>query len=193
MIQVERRVRLTVAAAVGAALLAVIVPCVVAQTQPHKKKADPKPEVTAEDLFEYIRGSLLAYSPDDRINDNLEVSLDPTSTILTVKQPDGHCDIFLNALDANTLVWDIYDASDSMQTRAPMVRLTVVSVPGKKARVCYDTDNNIDPSTPVTHARLLFALYKIPDGSGFQTKMSKAVKKIIVLSGGSPEKDIFKP
>lgn len=192
MIQVERRVRLLVAAGISAAMLAVTVPSAVAQTQTHKKKGDPKPQLTAQDLFEYIRGALLAYSPDDRVNDNLEVSLDPTATVLTIKQPDGHCDIFLSALDANTIVWDVYDASDSMQTRAPMVRLTVVSAAGKKARLCYDTDNNIDPSTPVTHARLLFAWYKIPDGSGFQAKMTKAMKKIIALSGGSPEKDIFK-
>jgi hypothetical protein len=193
MIQVERRVRLLIAAGIGVAVLAAVVPYIVAQTQAHKKKADPKPQVTAQDLFAYIRGSLLAYSPDDRVNDNLEVSLDPTATVLTIKQPDGHCDIFLSALDANTIAWDVYDASDSMQSRAPMARLTVVSVAGKKARICYDLDNNIDPSTPVTRARLLFAWDKIPEGSGFQVKMTKAMKKLIALSGGSPERDIFKP
>ena len=69
---------------------------------------------------------------DDGANDNLEVSIDPTATVLTIKQPDGHCDIFLSGLDANTITWDVYDASDSMQTRAPLARMTVVAVAGKK-------------------------------------------------------------
>lgn len=163
-----------------------------AQSEIHRKKAEPKPEPTSAELFEYIRGGLLEYSPTDRVNDNLEVSLDPTATVLTVKQPDGHCDIFLNALDANTITWDVYDASDSMQTRAPLARMNIVSIPGKKARTCYDNDNNIDPSVPTTHVRLLFSWDRIPDGSGFEAKMNKAVKKLIKMSGGYAEKDIFK-
>lgn len=120
------------------------------QTQPQtqKKKADPKPEPTPAELFEYIRGSLIEFSPDDRINDNLDASLDPTATVLTITQPDGHCDQFLSALDANTLVWDIYDASDSMNTRQPLLRLTVVSLPGKNARTCYDQENQVDAAVP---------------------------------------------
>jgi hypothetical protein len=196
MIQVERRVRFVVVAGVAAAMLFVATPSAMAQTQTavptHKKKADPKPQVTPQDLFAYIRGSLLAYSPEDRLNDTLEVSIDDTATVMTIKQPDGHCDLFLNALDANTLIWDIYDATDSMNSRQPMLRLSVVSVPGKAARTCYDTDNQVDPTIPANRARLLFLWAKIPDGSGFQVKMSKAMKKLIALSGGTPEKDIFK-
>jgi hypothetical protein len=164
----------------------------VAQTEAHKKKAEPKPEPTSQELFEYIRGGLIEYSPNDRVNDNLEVSIDPTATILTVKQPDGHCDIFLGSLDANTITWDVYDASDSMQTRAPLARMNIFSIPGKKARTCYDNDNNVDPSVPTTHVRLLFSWDKIPDGSGFQAKMTKAIKKLIKMCGGYAEKDIFK-
>lgn len=192
MIQVERRAGMSLAAGVCAAVLA-MAPFVCSAQASHKKKADPKPELTAQDLYTYIRGAMLQYSPDDRINDTLEVALDPTATVLTIRQPDGHCDIFLNALDANTLTWDVYDASDSMQTRAPLARMTVVSILGKSARTCYDLDNNIDPSTPVTRARLLFSWDRIPEGSGFQTKMTKAFKKLITLSGGSADKNIFKP
>ena len=195
MIQVERRAGWSLAAGVCAAVLAIAAPLCSAQSAAagtHKKKADPKPELTAQDLYTFIRGSLLSYSPGDRINDTLEVALDPTATVLTITQPDGHCDIFLNALDANTLAWDVYDASDSMQTRAPLARMTVVSIAGKTARTCYDLDNNIDPSTPVTRARLLFSWDRIPEGSGFQTKMTKAFKKLITLSGGAAQKDIFK-
>jgi hypothetical protein len=193
MIQVERRAGLLLAAGVFAALLAMSVSTSLAQTATHKKAVTAKPEPTAADLFEYIRGALLAYSPDDRINDNLEVSLDPTATVLTIKQPDGHCDIFLSALDANTVTWDFYDASDSMASRQPLARMSVVSLPGKSARICYDLDNQADPSIPTSRARLLFSWEKIPDGSGVQSKVTKAMKKLIALSGGSAEKDIFKP
>lgn len=163
-----------------------------AQSQTTRKKAVAKPEPTATELFEYVRGALLAYSPDDRVNDNLEVSIDPTNTVITVKQPDGHCDIFLSALDANTISWDVYDATDSSQTRAPLARMTVVSAAGKTARTCYDTDNNVDPAIPSTRARFLFSWDKIPESSGLQTKMTRAMKKLIKQSGGYAEKDLFK-
>jgi hypothetical protein len=196
MIQVERRAGLLLAAGICAAVLAAgaaLCPGQSSTPATHKKKVDPKPEPTAQELYAYIRGALLAYSPDDRINDTLEVALDPTATVLTIKQPDGHCDIFLNALDANTLVWDVYDASDSMASRQPLARLTVISAPGKSARTCYDVDNQVDTTISGNRARLLFSWSKIPDGSGFQAKMTKAVKKLIASSGGAAEKDIFKP
>jgi hypothetical protein len=196
MIQVERRVGLSLAAGICSAVLGFAAPSMVsaqtAQTSTHTKAA-AKPALTSQDLYAYIRGALLAYSPDDRINDNLEVALDPTATVLTIKQPDGHCDIFLNALDANTITWDFYDASDSMASRQPLARLTVISVPGKNARTCYDLDNQVDTTISGNRARLLFAWGKIPEESGFQTKMTKAMKKLIALCGGSAEKDIFKP
>ena len=170
-------------------------PACTAQNLPttHKKAAPkPKPEPTPAELFELIRGALLAYSPDDQINDNLEVTLDSTAMVITIKQPDGHCDQFLDALDANTLVWDVYDASDSVTSRQPLLRLSVISVPGKNARVCYDTDNQVDRTIPSNRARFLFLLAKIPDQIPFQIRVSKALKKLIAQSGGNPEKDIFK-
>jgi|SRR5580704_9895550 hypothetical protein len=193
MIQVERRAGCLLAAGICGALLAIAVPASLAQSETPKKKAKPKPEPTSAELFAYIRGALLEFSPDDRINDNLEVTIDPTATVLTVKQPDGHCDIFLSALDANTIAWDVYDASDSMTARQPLARLTVISVAGKNARTCYDVDNQVDQTISGNRARLLFSWGKIPDGSGVQAKMTKALKKLIALSGGSAEKDIFKP
>ncbi|HEY2470105.1 MAG TPA: hypothetical protein VGI45_20055 [Terracidiphilus sp.] len=192
MNQVGRRTGLSLAACACAMMLALSPAGASSQSQTTKKKAAPKPEPTAAELFEYIRGALLAYSPDDRVNDNLEVSIDPTNAVLTIKQPDGHCDIFLSALDANTISWDVYDATDSAQTRAPLARLTIVSAAGKKARTCYDTDNNVDPAIPSTRVRILFSWDKIPESSGLQTKMTKAMKKLIKQSGGYAEKDIFK-
>jgi hypothetical protein len=205
MIQVERRAGLRLAAGVCAVLLTVPVYANGGQDNSrlksmsgptstfhtHKKNGSEH-EPTSAELFAYIHGAMLAYSPEDRVNDNLEISIDPTATVLTIKQPDGHCDIFLNALDANTIVWDVYDASDSMQARSPLARLTVDAVAGKKARTCYDTENNVDPSIPSTRARILFSWAMIPDGSGFQAKFTKALKKLIKMSGGMTDKDIFK-
>jgi hypothetical protein len=191
MMQVERRAGSGLAAMVCAAVIAIAVCPSAGQSSTHKKQP-PAHEPSSSELFAYVHGKLLQYSPEDGINDNLEISLDPTSTILTIKQPDGHCDIFLSALDANTIAWDVYDATDSMQTRAPLARLTVDAVAGKKARTCYDTDNNVDPSIPTTRARILFSWDSIPDGSGFQAKFTKAFKKLIKLSGGLTDKDIFK-
>jgi hypothetical protein len=171
-------------------LIAIVSACS-AQTAQHKQKPDPKPDPTPQELIEYIRGSLLAYSPEDRINDNLEVTVDAAGTVLTVKQPDGHCDQFLNALNANTLVWDIFDASDPVTTRQQILRLTIVSVSGKSARTCYDKWGRVDGNLATNRARFMFALGKIGDPATFQTKMTKAFKMLIAASGGAPEKDIF--
>ena len=171
--------------------LIALLPACSAQTPAHKTKPAPKPEPTAQDLFEYVRGSLLAYGPDDGINDNLEVTLDGTGNIMTIKQPDGHCDQFLNALDANTLVWDVFDASDTQRTREQMLRLTVISVSGKTARTCYDNVNQVDPNVPSNRARFLFSLSKTDQMPDFKTKTAKAMKKLIVATGGAPEKNIF--
>ena len=178
-------------ARICAATLLVILPVCLAQATHHKKKPDPKPEPTAPELSAFVRGELLSLSPDARINDNLEVTLDSTSTVLTVTQPDGHCDLFLNALDANTVVWDIFDATDSFQSREKLLRLTVVSVSGKTARTCYDRQSRVDARAATNRARFLFSLTKADQVPDFQAKMAKALKKLIALSGGAPEKDIF--
>jgi hypothetical protein len=205
MMQIDRRAGSRLAAGVCAILLSVPVYASGGQDNSrlksmsgpnstfgnHKKNASEH-EPTSAELFAYIHGAMLSYSPEDRVNDNLEISIDPTATILTINQPDGHCDIFLGALDANTIVWDVYDASDSMQTRSPLARLTVAAIAGKKARTCYDTDNNVDPAITSSRARILFSWAMIPDGSGFQAKFTKAFKKLIKMSGGLTEKDIYK-
>jgi len=193
MNKVERWACLSLASAVCAGAVAwTALPCAGQSKTAQSKKISPKKEPTAAELFAYLRGALLEYSADDGANDNLEISIDPTATVLTIKQPDGHCDIFLNGLDANTISWDVYDASDSMQTRAPLARMTVVSVAGKKARTCYDPENNIDPAPSPTRARILFSWEKIPEGSGFQSKFTKAFKKLITQSGGAAEASLFK-
>ncbi len=173
------------------ALLIAIGPLCAAQTIPHKKKPAPKPVPTAQELFAYVRGALISFSPEDGINDNLEVALDPAGNVLAVKQPDGHCDLFLKALDANTLVWDIFDASDSVRTRTQILRLTVVSATGKTARTCYDNQDHVDKNVATNRARFLFSVAKTEEATGFQAKMTRAMKNLIALSGGAEEKDIF--
>jgi hypothetical protein len=178
-------------ARICAAALFLVLPVCLAQAPQHKKKPVPKPEPTKQELFEYIRGALLSYSPEDDTNDNLEVAFNSDSAVLTVKQPDGHCDHFLNALNANTLVWEVFDPSDSVRSRGQILRLTVVSVTGKAARTCYDNQDAIETDISPNRARFLFSYSKTNQAPDFQTKMTKAMKKLILLSGGTPEKDIF--
>ncbi len=177
--------------AVLAAVLIAILPACSAQTVDHKKKPAPKPEPTAPELFEYIRGALLSLSPEDGINDNLDVTFDPAMGVLTVKQPGGHCDEFLGALHANQVVWDDFDPSDARNTRERLVRVTLVSVSGKTARTCYDKANQVDPTVPANRVRLLFSYAKADQRPKFQEMMTKAIKKLIALTGGAPEKDLF--
>jgi hypothetical protein len=178
-------------AAVLAAVLIAVLPFCSAQTGVHKKKAPPKPEPTAPELFEYIRGALLSLSPEDGINDNLEVNYDVATSVMTVTQPVGHCDEFFGALNANEVVWDDFDPSDARNSRERLVRVTLVSVSGKTARTCYDKANSVDTSDPTNRVRLLFSYVKADQRPKFQESMTKAIKKLIALSGGAAEKELF--
>jgi len=174
-----------------AAVLIAVLPVCSAQTATHKKKTPPKPEPTSPELFEYIRGALLSLSPEDGINDNLEVKYDLAANVMTVTQPGGHCDEFFGSLNANEVVWDDFDPSDARNSRERLVRVTLVSVSGKTARACYDKANQVDTSDPTNRVRLLFSYVKADQRPKFQETMTKAIKKLIALSGGAPEKDIF--
>jgi hypothetical protein len=176
----------------GAAMLLLLAPLGFAQTKVHKKSAPPpKPEPTESDLVEYIRGSMLSLSPSDGVNDNLDVRYDETTKIFTVTTPGGRCDLSMSALNPNNAVWDIFDPSDSDRQREKLVRLTMVSVAGKTARTCYDKLDHVDTTLIGNRARFLFSQPKTDDVPDFQEKMTKAIKKLIVLDGGAAEKDIF--
>jgi len=163
-----------------------------AQTTTHKRAATPsKPEPTEPELVEYLRGALLSLSPNDGINDNLDIRYDETTKVLTVTTPAGHCDVVLSALNPNNTVWDVFDPSDSDRQREKLLRLTMVSVLGKTARTCYDRLDHVDTTLIGNRARFLFSQPKTDDVPDFQGKMTKAIKKLILLSGGAPEKDLF--
>jgi hypothetical protein len=151
----------------------------------------PKPEPTQQELFDYVRGKLLALSSNDDYNDNQEVSFDPATSIMSVTQPDGRCDIFLGSIDTNSMLWEIYDPSDSFHERPKVLRLTLTSLSGQKARTCYDSHNQVDPTVPGNRARLLFSLQKAEAVSDFQENMNKAIKKLVIQAGGEPEKKLF--
>jgi hypothetical protein len=157
----------------------------------HARKPAPKPEPTLEELAEYVRGKFLALTPSDGYNDNLEVEFDPETATLTVAQPDGRCENYLNALDANSMIWEIFDPGDTHDLREKLLRLTITSRSGKKARICYDKTNHPDPSATPNRVRFLFSTSKAEEIPGFQGNMSKAFKKLIALSGGIPEKELF--
>ena len=172
-------------------LLFATLPACVAQNAPPKKKTPPKPPPTQQELFQYVRSALILLSPDDGINDNVEVTFNPATSVLTVTQPSGHCDEFLNALDAQNAVWDQFDPSDAQQTREKLVRFTLVSMAGKPARICYDKTNEVDTSVPKNRVRLLFSFSKAEQWPLFQEKFSKALKQLIALCGAPPVADIF--
>lgn len=175
----------------SAVMLVATLPACVAQNAIPKKKTPPKPPPTQQELFQYVRSALILLSPDDGINDNVEVTFNPATSMITVTQPAGHCDEFLNALDAQNAVWDQFDPSDARETREKLVRLTLVSVAGKPARICYDKANEVDTSVPQNRVRLLFSFSKAEQWPLFQEKFSKAFKQLIALSGGPPVSDIF--
>lgn len=159
-----------------------------AQTASHKKVADAKQEPTTPELVEYVRSALLTLSPTDGINDNVDVAFDPISKVMTVTSPAGHCDLFLDALNTNNATWDEFDASDSSGSREVLLRLTLVSVAGRPARTCYDKQNHADTTLLGNRARLLFSYSRAADVPGFQDKLGKSFKKLVVLSGGAPER-----
>jgi hypothetical protein len=174
----------------AAALIAVLPACA-AQTASHKARPEPKVNATAPELFEYVRSALLLLTPDDGINDNLEVTFNWNTNVMTIAQPGGHCDLFMNALNTNDVAWDMFDPSDAHETRDKLLRLTLVSVSSTKARTCYDKENEVDDSVPTNRVRLLFSYTKADQWPNFQTKLAKALKRLIVLSGGTPEKTLF--
>jgi hypothetical protein len=175
-----------------AATLLIALPLCPAQTARVRKDAAPqKPEPTESELVEYIRGALLSLSPNDGINDNLEVRYDETRKILTVIGPSGRCDEFISALNPNNLVWDVFDPSDSDRQREKLLRLTLVSIIGKNARTCYDKADHVALDVLGNRARFLFSQSKADDLPAFEEKMSKAFKKLIELSGGETEKELF--
>jgi hypothetical protein len=162
-----------------------------AKSSSHAKKPDPKPEPTQDDLVEYVRGKLLGLSPSDGFNDNVDVAFDPATETLTVTRPDGRCLNFLDALNANSMVWDLFDPGDTHNQREPLLRLTITSMSGKAARTCYDKWNRPDKEVALNRARFLFSTSKVDESPGFQSEMTKAFKKLIALSGGTAEKKLF--
>jgi hypothetical protein len=163
---------------------------------PHKaagggQARSQKPEPTQQELADYVRGKLLQLSPNDGINDNQDVSFDAATGVLSVTQPDGRCDIFLGAIDSSSLLWETFDPSDTYHPRAKVLRVTMTSLGGQKARTCYDEHSQVDASLPKNRARLLFSLPKTEVVPNFQPNMNKALKKLVLSAGGAPEKDIF--
>lgn len=157
-----------------------------AQSSTHKK-AEPKVELTVPELVEYVRSALLTFSPQDGINDNLDVSFDDVSKVLKVTTPVGHCDLFIDALNTNNAMWDEFDASDSTGSRPELLRLTLVSLSGRPARSCYDRQNRPDTMMMPNRARLLFST-RADEMPNFREKLGKAFKKLVVASGGEPER-----
>ncbi len=178
-------------ARICAAALIAVLPACTAQSSTHRPRPEPKTEATAPELFEYVRSALLLLTPEDGVNDNNEVTFNWSTNVMTIAQPGGHCDLFMNALNSNDVAWDVFDPSDTHETRGKLLRLTLVSVSGTRARTCYDKAGRVDESVPANRIRLLFSYSKADQWTGFQAKLTKALKKLIVLSGGAGEVNLF--
>ena len=182
--------RIGIAATIAAVLIAVLPACS-AQTPTHSARPDPRANAGAPELFEYVRSALLLLTPEDGVNDNQEVTMNWTTNVMTIAQPGGHCDLYMNALNANDVAWDMFDPSDSHETREKLVRLTLVSVSGTRARTCYDKAGRVDESVPANRIRFLFSYQKADQWTNFQSKLAKALKRLILLSGGVEAKERF--
>jgi hypothetical protein len=174
-----------------AALMIAVLPACPAQSSTRGTRPDPKANAAAPELFEYVRSALLLLTPEDGVNDNQEVTMNWTTYVMTITQPGGHCDLYMNALNANDVAWDVFDPSDAHESREKLVRLTLVSVSGTRARTCYDKAGRADDSIPSNRIRFLFSYQKADQWPNFQSKLSKALKRLIVLSGGTSNKEVF--
>jgi len=183
----RRMARISATVQICMAALIAVLPACTAQSTTHKVKPEPKPEATAPELFEYVRSALLLLTPEDGVNDNLEVTFNWGTNVMTILQPGGHCDLFMNALNPNDVAWDVFDPSDAHESREKLVRLTLVSVSGTKARICYDKAGSVDESVPTNRIRFLFSYSKADQWPGFQAKLTKTLKRLIILSGGAPD------
>jgi hypothetical protein len=174
-----------------AAVVMAVLPACSAQILVHSDKGQ-KPgaagamEATDRDLSDYVRKELLALSPRDGINDNLKVAFAPATSVLSIAQPDGRCDIFLNQLDAASASWEIYDPSDADNFRGQLLRLTLNAQRGRTARICYDNHHRVDSRISTGHARLLFSLEKANAVPTFAEDMDKAIRKLVESAPANP-------
>jgi hypothetical protein len=187
----RNRIRIFGIVAASAAVLMAFLPVCSAQSTTRDARPDPKANATAPELFEYVRSALLLLTPEDGVNDNQEVTMNWTTNVMTIAQPAGHCDLYMNALNANDVAWDVFDPSDAHETREKLVRLTLVSVSGTKARTCYDKAGRVDEGVPSNRIRFLFSYQKADQWPNFQSKLTKALKRLIVLSGGAGSTERF--
>jgi hypothetical protein len=188
---VTDRIRIFRIVAASAAVLIAVLPACSAQSTTRSARPDPKSNAAAPELFEYVRSALLLLTPEDGVNDNQEVTMNWTTNVMTIAQPAGHCDLYMNALNANDVAWDVFDPSDAHETREKLVRLTLVSISGTKARTCYDKAGRVDESVPSNRIRFLFSFQKADQWPNFQSKLTKALKRLIVLSGGTGNTERF--
>jgi hypothetical protein len=164
----------------AATIIAVLPNCSAQTGNPGNKPTKPAP--TARELVSYVREQLLALSPSDGVNDNVKVTFNQATWVLSITQPDGRCDFFLKALDAEGAAWEVYNPSEPGQMREPLLRLSLSSSRGNNARTCYDNQHSVDTRIPQDHVRFLFSQDKANAVPNFQENMEKAVKNLVALA-----------
>lgn len=160
-----------------------------------------KTQPTKQETFEYLRGKLLSLSTHDGINGVTDVKFDENACVLQIFFENGKWnEIFINNLDANSIAWDIYDPNldpdrpNKNIVYDKLIRITIASINSSSiARNSYNSLSSITPDNGnKNYARLFFDISKAADIPNFQDKITKAVKRLIVLCGGKKEeKDPF--
>jgi len=146
--------------------------CVAQNAPPKRRLRQPLPRSRSYFSTSAARSYLL--SPDDGINDNVEVTFNPATSVLTVTQPSGHCDEFLNALDAQNAVWDQFDPSDAQQTRRKSWSDSRwFRWPANQPVSATTRQTRLTPAFRGNRVRLLFSFSKAEQWPLFQEKFSR--------------------
>lgn len=149
---------------------------------------------TKQQTFDYLRGKLLSLSTQDGSNGITETSFNDNNCTSTIFYEDKtYSIIFWGNLDANAIGWDIFDPNKGGGGNKfdRLIRIAIVAKTGYAARQLFSSNGQIDNTISNIHIRLLFSLSKAADIPSFQNKIEKAVKRLITLCGGEPERNLF--
>lgn len=103
------------------------------------------------------------------------------------------CKMFFANLDANTIAWDIYDPNKNGENKfAKLLRITIAGKQGVAARKTFNAEGQeVEYTNGNNKTFLSFSLTKAADIPNIQNQLEKALKRLITLCGGEPERNQF--
>ena len=125
-----------------------------------QRKPEPKPEPTAQELFEYVRSALILLSPDDGINDNLEVTFNPATQLDDRNAARRPLRSISRMRSTQTMsAWDVFDPSDASRVpRTALAPYTGLRQRQEGAEPATTRQNKSMQALPANRVRLLFSL-----------------------------------